>query len=117
MKPGSISSAIFGLACVATMWQSAQILGTGLWGWAFLAVGCFVAVGPYVAALRGPARAVALVFGILAFLAVALGLLAATIGGSFRLPDDQALLLVTFCVVGVFGIVVFKVLRSERSPA
>ena len=37
-----------------------------------------------------------------------LALLAATIGGSFRLPQEQALLLAALGFMGVFGIVAFK---------
>ena len=114
MKPGSITTVVFALGCAAIAWQSAQILGTGFWGWAILATGVFIAAGPYYRRIRGLARVIALVLSIIAFLAVALGLLAATIGGSFNLPDDQALLLLTFGIVGILGVVVFITMKQDK---
>jgi len=83
----------------------------------FLVVGVLVAASPYVRPIRGLGRAVALLAAIVALLAVALGLLAATTGGSFRLPADQALLLVAFGCIGVFGISAFRRLSNEHSAA
>ncbi len=50
-------------------------------------------------------------------LAAALGLLAATTGGSFRLPADQALLLTMIGAIGVFGIAAHRGLAGERNAA
>ncbi|MEE4380082.1 MAG: hypothetical protein V2J55_21555 [Candidatus Competibacteraceae bacterium] len=96
---------------------SAQILGPGMWGAIFLGAGVLVAASPYYPPIRDIGRGVALVTGILALLAVALGLLAATIGGSFRLPNEQAMLLVAFSVIGIFGITVFKRLSNAEDVA
>ena len=117
MKRGSISSTLFALACLAAAGLSAQILGAGIWGTAFVVFGGLVASGPYFRAMREPARAIALLAAIVAFLAVALGLLAATIGGTFRLPNDQALLLTAIGLIGVFGIAAFRTLQSGQSES
>jgi len=110
MKPGSISTALYALACLASAALSAQILGPGMWGGVFLCAGLFVGASPYFPVIRQPAKSIALLSAILAFLAVALGLLAATTGGSFRLPTDQAFLLTMIGAIGVFGIVVHRAL-------
>ncbi len=115
MKPGSLSSALYALSCLAAAGLSAQILGPGMWGAIFLGAGLFVGASPYYPPLQQPAGAIALISAILAFLAVALGLLAASTGGSFRLPADQALLLTLIGAIGVFGIAVHRVL-TRRAP-
>lgn len=108
MKPGSISTALLAIACFATAALSASILEPGMWGAALIIAGLIFAASPYVPAIQPAVCAIALFAGILALLAVALGLLAATTGGSFRLPDDQAALLAALAVVGILGIVVNK---------
>jgi len=114
MRRGAISTIFFGLACIVTAGLSAQILGLGMWSAIFLVAGIIVAISPYFDPIRELTRVIGLVAAILAFLAVALGLLAATIGGSFRLPADQALLLAAIGFIGVFGVAVYKTLRSRQ---
>lgn len=114
MKRGTVSCSLFAIACVAAAALSAQILGPGMWGAIFLGAGVIVAISPYFPAMRGPGRVVAVFAGVLAFLAAALGLLAATIGGSFRLPADQAFLLLAFGFIGVFGIAAFRRLATDN---
>jgi len=108
MKPGSISTALLAIACLVAAALSASILGPGMWAVALTVAGLAFAASPYVPSIQPAVRAVALVGGVLALLAVALGLLAATTGGSFRLPDDQAALLAALAAVGILGIVVNK---------
>lgn len=113
MRAGSITSAVYALASIATAVLSAQILGTGIWAWLILAVGLVVGASPYYSLLLGAARGLALISAILTFLAIPLGLLAATTGGSFRLPSDQALLLFLLGLIGVFGIAFFRITASK----
>lgn len=117
MTRGTISCTVFAAACVAALWLSIRIEGTGPWGVAFLLAGALVAAAPHVGALRVPSRIVALVFAVLALLAVGLGLLAATVGGSFRLPGEQAALLAAFGVVGLSGLFVFRALRPAGAAS
>ncbi len=84
-----------------------------MWGWLMVLGGLFVGVSPHIPLLATAGRAVAFLAGVLGVLAVALGLLAATTGGSFRLPVDQALLLVLIAVAGVTGITYS---RSKPTP-
>lgn len=113
MKAGAISTAVFALGCAAITWQSAAILGTGFWGWLILGVGVIVGVSPYFRYLRELGRVMALLMSGVAFLAILLGLLAATVGGSFNLPANQAALLFSFGTVGILGFVVSKTLRHK----
>lgn len=108
MKRGAFSSILFALACLVTTVLSARILGEGMWGTVIAVAGMVVAISPHVELIRGLGRAIALIAAILAFLAVALGLLAATTGRSFRLPADQAWLLIAIGSLGVFGIAVSR---------
>lgn len=103
-RPGLLSSAFFGISCIAAVGLGISIFGPGMWGWIFLALGIFVAASPYIPRLQPAARGVALTAAVIALLGVVLGLLASTMGGSFRLPGEQAFLLFLMCLIGVFGI-------------
>lgn len=113
MKPGSISTALLAIACFAAAALSARILGLGIWGVALMAAGLGFAASPYVPAIQPAARSLALSGGVVALVAVGLGLLAATTGGSFRLPDEQAALLAALTAVGIFGIIANKALGAS----
>ncbi len=110
MKPGAISSALLALACFASAVLSAGILGPGMWAAMLVAAGLLFAASPYVPAVQPAARTLSMLGGILALVAVGLVLLAATTGGSFRLPGDQAALLAVLGAGGILGIVVNKTL-------
>ena len=114
MKSGSLSTAVFAFTCFAAAALSFRILGPGLWGGVFVVVGVLIGASPYIGAMREPARAIALLQTMLAFLAVILVLLAATTGGSFRLPDDQALLLAMIGAIGALGLIVRRSLRGDQ---
>jgi hypothetical protein len=117
MKPGAIISAVFALACACTSVLSASILGLGVWGWLTIFGGLFVGVSPYISSIQAAGRAIALVMAILSLLAVALGLLAATVGGSFRLPSDQALLFALFGMIGISSIVYSRSKGKDKHAA
>lgn len=104
LKPGTISSVVFAIACTGAAFLSARILGPGMWGWIMLGGGLFVAASAHIPILAVPGRTVGMLAGVLGLLAVGLGLLAATIGGGFKLPGDQGLLLATIFVIAVSGI-------------
>lgn len=115
MRAGAISSAVFALSCIGTSVLSSRILGPGMWGWIILAAGVFVGSSPYVGSFAAAGRAVGLLLAVAATLAVGLGLLAATAGGRFRLPADQALLLGLFTIIAVSGFVLFRA-KPDRGP-
>lgn len=113
---GSFSSALFGITCIAAFGLGTYIFGPGMWGWIFLALGVFVAASPYLPRIQPAARGIALTAAVIALLGVVLGLLASTIGGSFRLPGEQALLLFLMSLIGVFGIAYSRARsREDRS--
>ncbi len=105
MKPGSISAFLLAVTGVAVFAVSRDIMGTGFWGAAILGFSALVAASPYVPVLLLVARPIAALASILSILAVLLGLLAATTGGSFRLPSDQSLLLALLFFLAVFGLI------------
>lgn len=104
MKRGTLSATVFAIACIWAAFLSGKILGTGFWGWAMLGGGIFVGISVHVPVLVDTGRTIGMLAGVLGLLAVALGLLAGTIGGSFKMPDDQALLLFLIFIIAVSGI-------------
>lgn len=94
----------FALACFSTSALSNSIMGAGMWFWIILATGAFVAVSQFIPILRGPGAGIAGLLSIISVCAVLFGLVAATIGGSFRLETNEALLLFLFFVVAVLGL-------------
>lgn len=81
----------------------ANMLGIGMWFWIILIIGAFVAISQFILPLRGAGSGVALLLSGISLLAVLFGLLAATIGGSFRMDDNSALLLLLFFIISVLG--------------
>ena len=108
---------MFAVSCLGASVLSARILGPGMWGWIILAAGVFVGSSPYIPTVSALGRVVALLLAVVSACAVALGLLAATIGGKFRLPDDQALLLGLFAIIAVSGFVLSRTKKSRRDGA
>ena len=103
MKKG-IPSAVFlagvtaGIAVV-----SINLLGAGPWALALAAFALLVILSPFVPALYSLSRPIAVIGAVLSLLAVLLGLLAATTGGSFRLPGEQKLFLLLLLIFSVSG--------------
>ena len=108
MKRGTVSCFLFAIACIAVTVLSARILGPGFWGTFFLCAGALVAASPHFQLIREFGRIVALLAGRLAFLAAVVGFLASMTGGTFRLPADQAILLLAFAFIAIFGVVAFN---------
>lgn len=104
MKLGLVSGLLYAIACIAAAIVSARIDGMGTGGLAILLCGVSITVGVYVQRLRPVARVIAMLSAVLALLAAALLIVAATIGGSFNLPGEQAALAGLFVAIGVFGI-------------
>ena len=92
------------MACFATSAVSSSIMGAGMWFWLIIIVGSFVAVSQFYSKLRGAGAGLALSLSMLSVCAVVLGVLAATIGGSFRMDESTSLLMFLFCIVAVLGV-------------
>jgi hypothetical protein len=107
-----VLGAIFAIACVATSAVSGSILGVGMWFWIIIAAGVVVAVTQFIPSTRLIGSVVALLLSIVSLLAVALTLLAATIGGSFRLGTSESLLVFGFAMIAVFGIALVRFNRK-----
>ena len=93
----------FAIACLATSTVSSRILGVGMWFWIIIVTGLFVAVSQFVPTIRVLGSVMALLLGVISVCAVALTLLAATIGGAFKLDNREALLVFTFLMIAVSG--------------
>lgn len=105
---------LFAMSCFATSFASNSILGAGMWFWVIIATGLFVALSQYRPMLRGIGSAAASLLAVIAVCAVVLTLLAATIGGTFRLGDREALLAFSFFLIAVFG---FSLARINKKAA
>lgn len=106
----------FAIACIATSAVSNSMMGAGLWFWVIIATGLVVAVSQFFPMLRGVGSGLALMLATLSVCAVLLGLLAATIGGSFNMDGSAAFLLFLFFVIAVLGFVLSSLYkRSMRS--
>lgn len=111
MKPGAISTALFALSCIATLILLLQLANSTVWSLSLLAIAALVAVSPYYQPIQPFIKVFCLIVAVMAFLLVSLGLLAATTGGTFRLPGEQARLLIAIGLIGAFGVVVFLRLK------
>ena len=103
---------LFAISCALTSFTSNSILGAGMWFWIILATGVLVAVSQFLPPLRGLGSIAALLLAVIAVCAVALTLLAATIGGSFNLDQREALLMFAFFLVAVFGFSLVMVIKK-----
>jgi hypothetical protein len=93
----------FLLACIATSAVSNSIMGAGIWFWVIIFIGCFVAISQFYPKLRGAGSGLALLLSIMSVCAILLGLLASTIGGSFRMDESSSLLLCLFFMIALYG--------------
>jgi hypothetical protein len=105
---------LFAISCLTTSNTSANILGVGMWFWIIAATGIFVAVSQFLPALRQLGSAAALLLALIAVLAVVLTLLAATIGGSFKLDNREALLVFGFFMIAVTGLLLARVNKRQE---
>jgi hypothetical protein len=99
-----IIAILFALTCFATSALSNSIMGAGMWFWVIIVAGAFVAVSQFYPLLRGAGAGLAMLLAAISFLAVLLGLLVATVGGSFKMDGSSAGLLVLFFISGVLGV-------------
>jgi hypothetical protein len=84
---------VFAAAALAFAWFSIALDGSGLWSGIATAGALLVLSSLFLPMLDVPARVIVRLAGILALLAVALTLLAATIGGGFNIsPEVQPLM-------------------------
>ncbi len=107
---------LFAIACIATAAVSNSMMGAGLWFWIIIATGFIVAISQFFPLLRGIGSGLAFILSVFSLIAILLGLLAATIGGSFNMDSSTALLLFLFLVIAVLGFIVSSLYtRSMRA--
>ncbi|WP_286266851.1 hypothetical protein [Thalassotalea atypica] len=113
-----ITSIVFSLLCLATALVSNTIMGAGMWFWVIVIIGIIVFISAFITKLNIVGVILAGLLSIVSVCAVLLGLLAATIGGSFKLGHLEGLLLVLFALVAITGAIIItlnkKRLRSQR---
>lgn len=107
---------LFAIRCFATSALSQSMMGAGMWFLVIIATGCLVAVSQFFPRLKGPGSGLALLLGLISLCAILLGLLAATIGGSFNMDDSSALLLFLFFLIAVFGIILASMFKKPIRP-
>ncbi len=105
---------LFACSCFLTSYMSANILGIGMWFWIIIITGVFVAASQFHKSLITLGSIAAILLGVISILAILLGLLAATIGGSFRLNNQEAILLFSFFLIAVFGFTLIIANRNQR---
>lgn len=98
-----IIAIVFALCCFSTAAVSSSLMGVGMWFWIIIGTGGFVAVSQYMPQLQDLGAGCAAILSVISVAAVMLGLVAATIGGSFRLQGQEALLLFLFFLIAVNG--------------
>jgi len=103
----------FAIACFATAAMSNSMMGAGFWFWAIIGTGCIVAISQFYPKLRGAGSGLAMLLSIMSVFAVALGMLAATIGGSFKMDDNSAFLLFLFSLIAILGFVVGSLYKQS----
>lgn len=104
---------LFAIACFSTSALSSSIMGVGMWFWVILAAGLLVAACQWIPRLQSLAAGVAFSLSIISILAVLLGLLASTIGGSFNIDSSSAFLLFLFFIIAVLGFVLSSLYRRS----
>ncbi len=90
------------------------MLGVGMWFWIIIASGIFVAISQFFSKTQGFGAIVAALIGVISIVAVLLGLLAATVGGSFNSDDDGLLLLLSFFLIAVLGFTLAKINKKAK---
>ena len=98
-----IIAVLFAGSCYACAAVSQSIMGVGQWFWVIIVLGSLVLISQFVAKLKALGAVSATLLAIIAICAVVLGLVAATIGGSFRIDDKSALLLFLFFMIALLG--------------
>lgn len=98
-----IIAILFAITCFATSILSNSIMGAGLWFWVILSTGLVVVASQHIESLRGVGSLFAVLLSFISVFAVLFGLVAATIGGSFHLDDNEALLLFLFFIIAILG--------------
>jgi len=111
-----VIAVLFAVSCAATAYFSASILGPGMWFWIIIGTGIFVVISQLLTDIPLLVKLGSVLAGLLSFVsicAVALGLLAATIGGSFHLDDREAALLFFFFLIAVFGFILARIVSKS----
>lgn len=103
----------FAFSCFGTAAISQSIMGAGMWFWLIISAGFFVIISQYYQALKMPGAGIALLASLLSIAAITLGLLAATIGGSFRLETQEALLLFLFFLMAISGFTLSAICKHQ----
>ena len=103
---------LYAISCFVTSWTSGGMLGVGMWFWIIIASGVFVAFSQYFPMIRGLGTVLAGLIGIVSIVAVLLGLMVATVGGSFKLDGDEVLLLLSFFFIAVFGFTLVRINKN-----
>lgn len=106
---------LFALVCFSTSALSQSMMGAGTWFWVIITIGLFTAISQFFPKLRGAGSGLALLLSFISIFAIFFGLVAATIGGSFKMDDKSALLLSLFGIVAVLGFVV-AILYKKSLP-
>jgi len=88
-------------------------MGAGAWFWGIIVVGCLVAISQFYPRLRPVGSGLALLLGIISICAILLGMLAATIGGSFKMDDSFALLMFLFFNIAVLGFILASLYKKS----
>ncbi len=97
-----------------TAWSSAVMVGTGLWGILILGAAFVVVLSAFYLPLQLFASGIAGLISALSAIAIALGLLAETIGGSFDISKEFGTLLGSFGLLFIAGL---AVIRTRHRPS
>ncbi len=100
---------LYAISCFTTAWISGNLLGVGMWFYIIMASGVLVACSQFFPKIRGLGTFLAALTGTISVIAVFLGLMAASIGGSFDSEDPGMLLLLSFFFIAVFGFTLVRI--------
>jgi hypothetical protein len=105
---------LFAITCFSTSWISGSLLSVGMWFWVILVSGIVVAISQFFQTTQELGSIVAALISVISIFAVLSGLLAATVGGSFKSDDDGLLLLFSFFLTAVFGFTLVRINRKVK---
>ncbi len=108
---------LFTISCIATSTVSSHIMGIGIWFWVIIVIGMVVGISQFFKPLIEMGTALAILLSVISACAILLGLVAATIGGSFRMDDSAALLLFLFFTIIMNGIALALVNNKKNKKA
>tara|TARA_R110001583_G_scaffold22377_5_gene83983 strand:+ start:16810 stop:17169 length:360 start_codon:yes stop_codon:yes gene_type:complete len=94
---------IFAIVCISASAFSSSILGIGMWFWIIIGIGMFVGFSQFFPLLKRTGSGLAILSSVISLLTVLLGLLAATVGGSFNMDNQSAILLLLFFMIAILG--------------